>query len=216
MFTFSESRLTLPLNQNEMFISAYYGKLVFGKSLKNGLYHKYFVFEICDISTFYNSLLKVVKFFAGSTTLKELIQNKNETIYFLTSKQVNITEKFISFAIEENSTTTFEMLLSQADFNRFIEAISNVLWHCLCAKDDQLLKLKIISSLPVTNLLALKDTKKMQEFLKKNCNDCSENFTIIVLFEYHLDIIIMLHNLRSLINPQFMHEKITQLCNDSK
>ena len=99
MFTFSESRLTLPLNQNEMFISAYYGKLVFGKSLKNGLYHKYFVFEICDISTFYNSLLKVVKFFAGSTTLKELIQNKNETIYFLTSKQVNITEKFISFAI---------------------------------------------------------------------------------------------------------------------
>ena len=90
---FCDSCLNLSLRQKDHFISAFPGKIVFGKCNPLGYTKKkYFEFKIFDLYKLYLAIFDIIKYFSGETILEKQLfkyQSFSNIAIIVLSNQLN-------------------------------------------------------------------------------------------------------------------------------
>ena len=212
---FSDSCLNLSLRQKDHFISAFPGKIVFGKCNPLGYKKKeYFEFKIFDLYKLYLAIFDIIKYFSGDSILeKQLILSNQGFHYFFYVKMLTNenSEDFqvASFAIEHNNEIVFEVSFLDIEFNTFLYTLEKIipLSMCLSAIENALFKKASKESAKIIHGFRedLNCTQFVKNFFNNNQDeiqdmeiksiDCLSTF-----LNYYCEIILIFHKLQSVIN----------------
>lgn len=172
-FLFADSCKTLISNKNEIFVSAFPGKIVFGKvnqvGYKKSNFFKFFHFEIFH---FFVALTNIFKFLSSENTANKGIILTLDTleVYYWIGKELVVTnqnQKIIVFGIEENSQSVFEINLKLQELNELIHIVSQTIISCLCLKSIEKQLFENIVQCPTSEIVQLKDYKQCEQFIQK-------------------------------------------------
>jgi hypothetical protein len=206
---FDKSCQTKVLLTNSVFLSAYPGFIVFGKTQRKSYetknYFKFFPFELYKL---YVAIIKILTFFTEEEPqlIQGLIlQRSNNIVYFWTGITLVTNgkiEKLVSFCIEtEENISKLQMTLS--DLHNFISAMKSTIVICLCLNNNESEMMLAASDLSINLILKLKnysDAKTfVQDFIQKNkIIDSNQTFQLIQLIHYYLEIIVIVHKFSSM------------------
>jgi hypothetical protein len=222
--SFEKSCNTKVLKAKSVFLSAYPGYIVFGKTLttvyeaKN--YFKFYVFELYKL---YIAIIKILTFLTeeNSETLQGLILKRNfNTVYYWSGITLNIDgkdEKFVVFNIE-TEVKTIKLQMNISELHNLISALKSSIIICLCLSTQESEILSEASQIKVDLILKLKnysDTKHfVEQFLKKyNYKEHQETYKLTQVVSYYTDIIILLHKFTSMSNfNENVFEEILSVC----
>jgi hypothetical protein len=205
--SFNKSSFTIVLNVLSVFMSAYPGFIVFGKSDSQSYEEKsYFKFCPFELYKLYIAIIQILKFFTEEnpqiTKSLILVRNKcDKIVYFWNGTTLMINEKeekFISFGIEtEDRTLKIDMTLLEV--HNLINALKSTILISLCLTNSEIEILIKASDLQLSSLKTLKnycDTKTFVEsYLKTNSTNLKEEDTykLTQLILYYYDIILLIH-----------------------
>lgn len=220
---FSDSCINLLLKLSNNFISAFPGKVVFGKCSPIG-YKKlqHFQFDIFELNKLYFSIFDTVKFFANNEECvmsNQLILSKYDQNYFFSTKIVlhnNSPSKIVVFGIESTvtSTITYEILMSESELNLFISALVKVIPSALCLNSNELFLFNKASKETATTIKSLKEDFNTTAYIKKivtQNNLCFSDqllYNLSIFLNYNCEIILIFHKFQTLIHEQVESDNI--------
>jgi hypothetical protein len=207
---FNKSCYTSVLKVFSVFISAYPGFIVFGKTLTKSYKEKsYFKFSPFELYKLYIAIIQILNFFTGENPQIKggliLERNKSHKIVYFWDSAIFVIdgkeEKYVSFGIEtKECVTKIDMTLSE--LHNFIQALKSTILISLCLTNFENELIICASSLDLVNLKKLKnygDTKDfVVKFMKKHNNYDDETFKFAQLIIYYFDIILLLHKFSSM------------------
>ena len=221
---FDNACQTIALKQENIFVSAFPGKIVFGTPNNEGFLNlKTFQFYFYQLLELYLALLSVIKFLVSSELNCQkgiLLKVSEEQIYFWVCKNVQINNrdsKIATFGIEFQSTCVFELVFDFDQLNNFISGISQCILPALCLKTLERQVLEEASEETLQYIIELNRRKNTQIFLRKIKNKNKFKIDSVVqpnlsdLIIYYHETIIIVHKLKSLYNPSFDEEKESRL-----
>ena len=213
---FSESCLNLSLRQKDHFISAFPGKIVFGKCTPNGYINKhYFEFELFELYKLYLAIFEIVKTFSDDTIIeKNLVLSKSDCDYFLSVKILvnensSETNQVASFVIEHDSHKIHELEFLDVDLNTFLYTLEKIVPLSMCLSSLESLFFKTAAKESVKVIHGFQEDvnckKCVQLFLNKNKEEIAEMElksveSLITFLSYYCEIILIFHKLQSLID----------------
>jgi hypothetical protein len=196
-----------------VFLSAYPGFIVFGKTFTNS-YNKqnYFKFSVFEIYKLYIAIIQILNYLTeeNPTVSKDVILERdqiNKTIYYWRGVKLLINgqnKKFIFFGIEKEDSERNEIPMTLLEVHNFIKALKSSIIISLCLKNLENDLLICASNLEINTLKKLTENSErklfVENFLKKY-TDLSENEEIFKLTElilYYFEIILILHKFSSM------------------
>ena len=211
MYKVSESRLTFPLYQKNTFVSAFNAVIVLGLCNMRGTYTSYFEFYLSDLVFLFQCFLSWLKVFSESpkTINNRVILTKSSLQTYVWKACVQDGKKIVVLILQDNDTTTLEVLFDYTNFNKFVQAIYFLTWQALCLSDVQITVLLKLMLLPFPELFEFKDTNKLLLYLKTITKKPIQYSFII---QYHLEIIFFLHKVKRIINTDEINERLNILC----
>ncbi len=202
--SFKNSSYTTVLKVFSVFMSAYPGYIVFGKTYTQSYQeNSYFKFSPFEVYKLYIAIIQILKFFTEEDPqIKQaLILERSKCfkiVYFWDSTILRINEKeekFISFGIEtEESISKINMTL--VELHNFITALKSTVLISLCLTNFETEVLINASNLDLAALKKLnnyRDTKVFVNKYVKNNSDNEDSFKLTQLIIYYYDIIIIIH-----------------------
>ena len=204
---------TISLKNNNIFCSAYPGKIVFGKiSKQNYCNQNYFEFLTFELFYLYISIVNIIKTFISNESdisSKNLILKLNEDISYLWSiskPNVSNDEQKIELILDYKEETLFKIIVNLEQLNDFVNCLSEIIVPSLCLQITHRQFFQFISNQEISSIVGL-DNKKGLLILKefKNINNIEideiEELNIIETMIYYKEIIILYKKIKSLINP---------------
>lgn len=210
MYSIKEAEVSL-LSNCGIWCSAYPGKIIFGE-IENDIFcsNKIFCLEKCYYTQFYFGLVKIVECIAESkTNVKEIILTKDleSLIYYF---QINEISQIFALGIEKAFETQYKFVLNLELFNDFIFIIQKLILPSLCLSSEVQIVINAASSLPICDIENLSNRKNCSNFLLQNEVDpCKINIYLIYI-EYYMEIIIMIHKLKTLYNPSIVQNVLSK------
>jgi hypothetical protein len=213
---FSDSCLNLVLRNSENFVSAYPGKVVFGKCSPVGFKRfQYFEFNLFDLHKLYFSIFDIVNFFASHEDLEftnQFILTKYELNYFFCTKRViknNKETKIVVFGIEDITTSTivFELIMSETELNLFISVLVKILPSALCLSSTELVLFKRTADENATTINLFQKECHCKTYVKKHLmenNNYSEQllYNLSTFLNYNCEIILIFHKFQTLVDKE--------------
>jgi len=193
------------LGKNGLVFCAFLHQIVFGKVENDDFVeNQYFEF----------SLNKICELFCAFFNLIKAITNKNfkangllclkDTCQYQWKLHQENDDTIIILSIECNQKTTLQLNLTICDFNDVILLVSHLILPCLNLKDKETFVIQNILTLDLDQLLKLKNDKAIHVFLKNHEKEFDltniEAYNCTLLISYHLDVIVAIHNVKSLYN----------------
>jgi len=199
-------------------VCAFNKKLCFGPASEDNTLKnlKYFEIRLNDITDFFCALFYIVKSFTTKTGSNGLLCSKNETVNYKW-QTINDDSFNIQFIIFKNGVEEFKLELSILQFNDILFLISHIILHCLSISIKETYIINNIILLDLDQLLQFKNETTLLNFLNQHKLDFDLNFVEIHQFSlwifYNLDIIIAIHNIKSLYNPSLAitHKNIDKM-----
>jgi hypothetical protein len=207
---FSATSQTYCLKENNIFISSFPGKIVFGLTSQIGYEKlKHFEFQYYHILNFFLAVVKIVQFFATAEEEKGLILDLKDKIYFWSGKSViedGKPIKIVKFGIECKGNISFEIVFNTSGFNNFIHVFTQLIFPCLCLKSLERQLFESAANKSITYIVNLKNLTICESFLKSfeneqriEIDDLTKRNLIDVLI-YYKEIILLYKKLKSLYN----------------
>jgi len=209
--------IALFLTNNNIWCAAFPSVVIFGEvESESSMFvkKKYFSFFKSDFVSLYKALISVCHTVAQNSATKNLQETKGiilerfETIYSWSVYYVNSNVR-ISFTIEISLETAYVITFSLDDFNDFIFVLSRSLIPSLCLQLNITNSLHKICTFSLNDLKCINTPEDCNAFVKKNNLD--EKINIYLL--YYKEIIIIVHKLMTLYNPQIKAKIIEEIIN---
>ena len=226
---FSDSCLNLSLRQRDHFISAFPGKIVFGKCTPTGYINKnYFEFKLFELYKLYLAIFEIVKTFSDNSIVeKNLILSKAQYKYFVCVKKLmtmNSTETFqvASFVIEHNSEKVHELEFLDIDFNTFLYTLQKILPLSMCLSSFESFLFRIVAKESTKVIYGFQEEANcktfVKSFLNKNKDEIDEMElksveSIITFLTYYCEIILIAHKIQTLIDNSEERGNIAAIIN---
>ena len=209
---FSQSCLNLVLRNSEHFISAYPGKIVFGKTSPFGYKNfEYFEFQVFELYHLYLAIFDIIDNFAKSLTCDyKLLLAKNDINYaFSVKKLTNFTEEYqvAHFIIEKESNIVFELSFSITDFDSFLYCLVKVIPSSLCLNNIEYCLFQKAAQEKLKTIHDFQEETKcysfIERFLKEREDTQNQSVTNLVTFlSYYCEIIVIFHKIESLVTKK--------------
>jgi hypothetical protein len=203
---FNESLFTTVLKSFSVFLSAFPGFIVFGKTFTTSYPQNcYFKFSPFELYKLYIAIIQILNYFIEDTPkiTRGIILERNETtrsVYFWNSTSLIINEKeekVIFFGIENEDGIILKIKMSLPELHNFINALKSVISLSLCLTTLQNELIITASSLEISTLKKLKnygDAKSfVEKFIQLNNIQTDEVFKFIQIIHYYFDIIVLIH-----------------------
>ena len=216
MLKIEKSFKTVVLKSNNIFVSSFAGKVVFGEVFNQGYIPlKYFVIFHFQIYNFYLSLLDIIKFIS-SPELKEekglIIQSSEEVIYFwkgITVNKQNNDIKLILIGIEYRSGIIYELSFETEGLNDLIKSFVDSIFSCLCLKAIERDFFEYISDQSTSLVVSLKCSKNIKKILSEFEEKIENNIlcdlirsNLCEITVYYNEILIIVQKLKTLHNSE--------------
>ena len=180
-------------------------QIVFGKT-ENGVFKQwhYFKFSLHDVPLLFRGLFYIVKSFSIDCGGEGLICKKvTGVLYQWKVSKVNGEQQILLY-ISEKDVVRFELKLSLLQFNDIVFLLGLIILPSLDLSQHGQSAFESIVELELEQILKFKQTKVLKDFLHdfKKANAVSEKevYMISILVQYHLDIIVAIHCIKSLYN----------------
>jgi hypothetical protein len=208
--SFDKSCHTKVLKANSVFLSAYPGFIVFGRTHSKSYPAKsYFKFSPFELYKLYLAIIKVLIFFTEENpqeTKGLILERCHKIVYFWTGIKVlkdGINEKIVTLGIEKQDDI-IKIPITLSELHNFITALKSTIIICLCLNNLENEIIKVVSNLEINTFLKLKDYKEtkmfVEKFLQENKYENQETFRLIELIHYYFDIILVTNKLTSMSN----------------
>lgn len=207
-----KSLMSLPLYNSNHCICAFLGQMILGQ-IEEDKVTIHFQFYLNEIVVLYSALVNCAKYFGGlePKAKKSTFLKKSNQLSYIVAFNSNLLEgdqiKTVSFGLESNNKLLCEISFDEADFCRFVEATSIVLWHCLGLSKSHLNMFLSYLELPLTDFVQFKDFEKLKKFLK----DKENAILIAQLTRYHFPLLVTLHKLHNLFNNDVLNNQIREI-----
>ena len=209
---FSNSCRTFALKQENLFISAFPGSVVFGEVCPTGfIQQKFFKFLHFQYFELYLAIVSIIKFQVSENTTEKgiILQKSEEELYYWTGTTVQINRrdcKILKLFIEFQFETIFEIVLTSEQLNNLIGSISQLILPSLCLNNIEVQIFEFASEQSISFLVTLNNYKNCEKFIKtfesvKELNIDSilqSNFVYNLI--YYNEIIILYHKFQSIYN----------------
>ena len=210
---FSESCLNLVLRKSDHFISAFPGKIVFGKTTPIGYKaSKFFEFEVFQLYSLYLAIFDIIDSFSKSKELsyKLLLIKTDKLNYIFSVKTVsNSTEDFqvAYFGIEENSEISFNIIFNSIEFDSFLFALVKIIPSALCLNSTELLLFHSAAKESAKTIHGFQEECESNKFVMRFFNDSfnhakkkKSSADLSTFLSYYCEIILLFHKLKDLVN----------------
>ncbi len=207
---FDKSCHTKVLKSSSLFLSAYPGFIVFGKTFTKSYPEKsYFKFSPFELYKLYISIIKILTFFTEENpqiTNGIILERAkiDKIIYFWSGRTLLIDEeeqKLVTFGIETKNSETLKISMTFSELHNFIKALKSTITISLCLNNIENELIFAATNLDINILQELKDYSKTKVFIDKFMkeNHYAENQeSFIQLILYYFEIIILLHKFSSM------------------
>ena len=190
----------------DIVFSIFRHKIVFGKvSSEKYEEFKCFVFPLSEQSEIFCALLQIVKALSTSSENEGDLCKKTAQVTYAWKVSYNAQEPLIKFFIKQESSISFEVLFNALEFNDLILLLGNLILPSLLLTDGANEVFLRIITLDLEQILKLRNENAILRFLEshKDAFNLSgkEIHHVSILVHYHLDIIVAIHNIKSLYNP---------------
>ena len=185
---------------------AFVNKIVFGKCEEDKFVNrKYFEIIINEIAEVFCALFYIVKAFSTKSDASGVLCKKSEILLYTWEVNHKNNEVIIALKISENNETKFELSISILEFNDLVFLLGNLILPSLNLKGHTQKAFQMISEMDLDQINKLKQEKQMKKFFDdfvKKIGDVSqfEAHCISILTQYHLDVIVAIHCIKSLYN----------------
>lgn len=201
-----EGAITLSLKKDDIFMSALPFKLLFGIidfSQKQYKAKQYFEIPIFQIHQWYLAFVKIIEAFTNTSKTTEgpiTILNDSVTYYW------KLLNKNIIFGIETNLNVSFEVLLTDLEFNNFVLVLKQLIIPTLCFKPCHTLVFKTALLCELNDILKLKTDQNAEAFVNKTLSSSKnlsydDYYSSQIFLTYYLEIIIVNNLLNTMYNP---------------
>ena len=212
---FSESCKTIACKQQNIFISAFPGKIVFGDVCSTGYKQsRYFKFEFYQMCELYISLINIINFLVSSekTSERHLIIKINETTnYFWLGNTVLVDKKeskVVQFGIESQSDVKFKIDFNGEQLNNLIKYISEMILPCLCLQSNQRQIFQSVIKQSISVIVSLNNYQTCQKYLQneqQKSNLKIDDITLPNLIDeliYYNELLLIIYKIKSLHNSE--------------
>lgn len=215
----SNSCLNLALKKTDYFMSAFPGKVVFGKCTPNAYKKKqFFEFEVFALYKLYLAIFDIIEHFANEKNLShKLIQSNFQVNYFFSVKTVMNYDKSLQiaqFGIEENDEITFQMFLTDTEMNSFIYTLVKIIPFILCMNPIEQQIFENASKQTVKEIYELKNEEKCGLFARNfltQINKIENHAQLTIFLNYYCEIILVFQKLKSLINEEIEFDNVAAI-----
>jgi hypothetical protein len=215
---FSESCQTIALRKENLFISAFPGKIVLGETNYLG-YKKNFTltFFHFQLVYFYLSIVKIIEYFSCDSSDEQgiIISINKNYLYYWCGKSVFIEdteEKVVKIGIQQNDEITFELIFTAIELNEMIFVLPQIIISSLCLKTIERNSFDILLSEASNIIVSLNNKKNCEKYIKKKVKvDEVIQENIADLFIYYNEIILIVHKLKTLYNSEMNQSNIEKL-----
>lgn len=189
----------------EVTVSAFEKKLCFGP-LKQNRFEAGQFFEIAlnDVFDFFCALFYIVKSFTTKIEANGLLIQKTAEMKY-TWRTLNKENFVIAFNVETNETIQYQIEMTLLQFNDILFLISNLLIYCLTISCKERLMFQKILQLNLDQILKFKTETILAKYLQEQRTSFDlteiEMYRYCLLIFYNLDVIVAIHNIKSLYNP---------------
>ena len=185
---------------------AFVNKIVFGKSEDDKFVNnKYFEININEISEVFCGLFYIVKAFSTKSDASGLLSKKSESLFYKWEVKHQNKDAIIELLIYEANERKYQLSISILEFNDLVFLLGHLILPSLNLTGYTQRAFELISEMDLDQINKLKQEKQMKRFLDdfiKNIGDVSqfEANCIKILTQYHLDVIVAVHCIKSLYN----------------
>ena len=218
----SESCQTIGLHKENLFISAFPGKIVIGQ-IVNFTYksNKCFSFFFYELLQLYLSIVPIITFFSSdANNVKdkgEILSRDNELLYYWIGKTFIVDkseQKVVKIGIQFKNDIIFEIVLTSSELNNLIFCLPQTILSSLCLKDTERSCMEFLTEQSTVIIVSISDKKKCEQFIKKNfVIDSVLKPTIRDLFLYYHEILLLIHKLKTLHNAKVQKSNIEIILN---
>ena len=167
MYHRAHSRLSFPLHEKNIFISAFNAILVLGVCDYKGKYLFAFEFLLVELLPLYNCILNWMKVFSESAeaSIRGIILTKGTQVYSWKKTIVN-NDVFIVISLERDDSVIFELKFNYENFNKFVQALYFLTWEAMSLKDTEMEVLLKLMPLTFSEMFELKESSKQSRTYK--------------------------------------------------
>lgn len=181
-------------------------KIVFGK-LCNEKFEEFKCFELSlsELSEIFCGLFQIVKAISTNSENEGNLCKKSSQASYAWKVSINSGIVLIQFFIKQASTINFEVSLNTLEFNDLILLLGNLILPSLVLPEGAHEVFVRIINLDLDQILKFRNENAIKTFLEKHLQDFNlsrkDMHHVLILVHYHLDVIVAIHNIKSLYNP---------------
>lgn len=199
------AKVTLVTNSN-LLCCAFLSAIVIGNLDNFQFVHsKTFIFFKQDFFLLFESFKKIIKSIAEeSNEVKGVVLERGTDLYYWSVKRQN-EQVTVFLSIERNFETVLTIAFDNANFNDFINVISKLILPSVCTNSLTEYILHLATMRDLKDIISFKEPESCKLFLSEIKQ--SEEHLITALM-YYRDILILVHQMKSLINEEMEDSKI--------
>ena len=190
----------------DIVFSSFRHQIVFGK-LSNEKYEelKCFQFSVSELSEIFCGLFQIIKAVSTSIENEGDLCKKTSQLKYAWKVSNTLGVPSIKFFIKQASNISYEVLLTAFEFNDLILLLGNLILPSLLLPEGINEVFAKLITLDLDQILKLRNEKAILTFLESQIQNFNfsrkEIHHILILVHYHLDVIVAIHNIKSLYNP---------------
>ena len=190
----------------DIVFSSFRHQIVFGKPY-NEKYEelKCFQFSVSELSEIFCGLFQIIKSVSTSIENEGDLCKKTSQVTYAWKVSNTLGVPLIKLLLKQGSTISFEVSLSALEFNDLILVLGNLILPSLLLPEGTNEAFTKIISLDLDQILKLRNEKAIHTFLEGKMDyfnlSRKEIHHVLILVHYHLDVIVAIHNIKSLYNP---------------
>ncbi len=218
VFSLSETCQTLCLLKENIFISAYPGKIVIGPIIDfNYKTKKCFIFFYNELIQLYLSIIQIITYFASEKHEdKGKILSKNiDFLYYWSGKVVvvnNCEQKVVKLGIQFEDDIIFEVSFTSSELNNLIFCLPQIIFSSLCLKQSERNCMEFITEQTTVTIVSISDKAKCEKFIEKNFEiDSIAKTNVTDMFLYYHEILLIIHKLKTLYNKEMKNSNIQKI-----
>ena len=190
----------------DIVFSTFRHKIVFGKA-SNEKYEEFkcFEFSLSELSEIFCGLFQIVKALSTSSENEGDLCKKTTQLIYSWKVSNNSGQPSIQFLIKKEFKIIFEVFFNALEFNDLILLLGNMILPSLVLPEGANEAFIKIISFELDQILKFRNEKAVRTFLETHMEPFNltrkELHHVLILVHYHLDVIVAIHNIKSLYNP---------------
>ena len=205
MASLASAILSFPLRENNVFIAAFYGKIIFGL-LQEDCFHKDLsvIVENFQIVDFYCILIKLLHSVNGPYPSNKMEFSTSTATYYW---QVKSPTNLVIGLNQDN-----EISFTSNGFNDFLECFAKLIFPCLALKEQEKFMLHFAAQLTPTEIVQLNDISCALQFINQIKSTCGistlDQYNSYLLLTRYRDLILIQKKLMSIFTTNECDKRI--------